>query len=834
MSNCILFPFFRSVLLRLQAQDGEREGLDGDDDGAGGLADTDGIFLGRDIELRAHGVLVGAALGGEDDGPALGGGGAAQLDSGRLTLARGIDELDNHLVGALVEGGVGVEALTLGQGDLVDELAVEEAAGRGALDLNLDIVPAAVLEVTLSSGEGVLAAVSHVLNGMLTVAPAAEVPPQHVLTVLGTEGDDEALVALEATTLDADGVVVRQDGGVEDDGALGTLVLLLQYAAPECPLALRATSRISLAAEGAPLAVVGSEIVLEDDLARLVDNLEVAELSLGAPGGEAHVVTDGGGERVARHLHGHYARTYIISHKLLDVVGRCAEALGGVEANHVGTPGGVVLVDEDGGVGTHDDDVGVALQALHINSLAEGGGEMAVDTEALRDGIFTDVDLGAVAVVAVVLVEVVLEPRGRAVVVLVEDVDGVLAAPRWFVGAPRLHVADDFDLGVLGLDSLIELDVALEVVVALVAVAVEVEVGILVAHFEEAQVEGLGVTVLSALGTPLGGLGVAVGIFDGVERLLDIFLDLVVGLQPSVADTHVDDEQGFSAEILGELQHLVVAEAVGDVVAPVDAEVSGPLFDGSHCVLPFEAVVEVVARRGLAFDIAAAGEAHELGVQRLEQFGEVDAAAVGAPFVGGREEAYDIEGEGAGLREGERHAALGVGTRGAYADALDLGPLACLELQRHGGLSEVAAVAAVERDNKIALVGGIRLHPRGEGVGGLLAESHAPVALVLHAAGGGGHGEAEGMCLAVVEEAGGGELSPGTAYRPPVYGLAVVVLEGAVLHEFGIESAVAGVVDFLEEDTVEARADGGAHVGCVDVDLDLCAAGSGDKNRGGT
>ena len=397
-------------LFSLQPQYREREGLDGDDDGAGGLKDVDGVLDGRHIELRAHGVFVGTVGGGEDDGTALGGGGAAQLDSGRLTLARGVHEFDNHLIGLLVEGGVGIEALTLGKADLVDELAVEEAAGRGALDLYLDIIPAAVLEVTLCCSKRVLAAVRHVLNGMLTIAPTTEVPPQQVLTVLGTEGDDEALVALEATTLDADGVVVRQDGGVEDDGALGTLVLLLQHAAPECPLALGATSCISLAAEGAPLTVVGSEIVLEDDLARLVHDLEVAELSLGAPGGEAHVVTDGGGERVARHLHGHYARTYIISHKLLDVIGRCAEALGGVEANHVGTPGGVVLVDEDGGVGTHDDDVGVALEALHIDRFAEGGGEVSVDAEALRDGIFADVDLGAVAVVAVVLVEVVLEP----------------------------------------------------------------------------------------------------------------------------------------------------------------------------------------------------------------------------------------------------------------------------------------------------------------------------------------------------------------------------------------------------------------------------------------
>ena len=405
---------------------------------------------------------------------------------------------------------------------------------------------------------------------------------------------------------------------------------------------------------------------------------------------------------------------------------------------------------------------------------------------------------------------------------LVENIDGMIAAPRGFVGAPRLHVADDFDLGVLGLDSLIELNVALEIVVALVAIAVEVEVGVLVTHFEEAQVEGFGMTIFRTLSSPLGGLGVAVGIFDGIERLLDIFLDLVVGLQPSVADTHVDDEQGFSTEILGELQHLVVAEAVGDVITPVDAEVSGALFDGSHGVLPLEAVVEVVARRGLAFDIAAAGEAHELGVQRLEQFRQVDAAAVGAPFVGRREEAYDIEREGAGLREGERHAALGVGTCGAYADALDLGPLACLEFQGHGGLSEVAAVAAVERDNKIALVGSIRLHPCGEGVDGLLAESHAPVALVLHAARGGGHGEAQGMCLAVVEEAGGGELSTRSSEGCPMNRTLMVVLERTVLDKLGIEAAIAGMVDLLEEDTIETRTDGGTHVLGIDIDYGLC------------
>ena len=59
------------------------------------------------------------------------------------------------------------------------------------------------------------------------------------------------------------------------------------------------------------------------------------------------------------------------------------------------------------------------------------------------------------------------KPVGRAVVVLIKQVYGQGAVPFGVVIAPGHHVADDFHLGVLGTDGLIELLIALVIVVAL-------------------------------------------------------------------------------------------------------------------------------------------------------------------------------------------------------------------------------------------------------------------------------------------------------------------------------------------------------------------------------
>ena len=308
-------------------------------------------------------------------------------------------------------------------------------------------------------------------------------------------------------------------------------------------MAAGATPSVRFASEGLPVGrgLAGldtGEVILQQHAAVGTDDLQVAELSLCAPGGESHAVADGRSKGVVADADGHDARTYIICHDLLHMIGRSAETLTGVEANHVRTPGGVVLVDEDGCIRTHDDQVGVALQALHIDGFAQSCREVAVDAIALGDSVFADVDLGTIAVVAVVLREVLLEPRRRAVVVLIEDVHGVIRAPRGLVGAPRLDISDNLHLRIFLLDGAVELDVALEVVFALVLIGIEVEIGILIADFQQSQSEGLGVSVLRALGSPLGGLSVTICVLDGIESFLNVFLNLVVGLQPSVTEAY--------------------------------------------------------------------------------------------------------------------------------------------------------------------------------------------------------------------------------------------------------------------------------------------------------
>ena len=342
--------------------------------------------------------------------------------------------------------------------------------------------------------------------------------------------------------------------------------------------------------------------------------------------------------------------------------------------------------------------------------------------------------------------------------------------------------------------------------VALVLIGVEVEISILIADFQQSQSEGLRMSVLCAQGSPLGGLGVAVGVLDGIQRFLDVFLQLVVGLHPAVAQSHIDHEERFCPQVLGELQHLVVAEAVGDVVAPVNAQMTGSLFDRADGVLPLKAIVQVVARGCLSLDIAAAGETHELGMQGFQQLGQIDAASVLATLVGGREERDDIHRQHAGGGERQRQATFGVAARRAHGYIFYLGPSSSLQLEGNRGLTQVAPVGTTEGDDEVTLVGSIGLHPGREGVVRLLAESHTPVAFVLDTAAQPLQVQAQGVGLTVVKHPVGRQRSHGTTECFPMHRAFGVVLERTVLNQFGVEAAITGMIDFLEENAIEAGA----------------------------
>ena len=185
-------------------------------------------------------------------------------------------------------------------------------------------------------------------------------------------------------------------------------------------------------------------------LAGLGQRVHVGVRCFGAPGGITHAtflrrngLPEGGTLVGVRLTDLHHLCPDVAGHEHLYIIRRCAHDAAGVEANHVGAPPGVVLVDEDGGVGVQGYNVGVVLHSHHIDSLAEGGVHVAQVAEAVGDGILADVDFRATAVVGVVLMEVVGKPRRVAVVVLVKEFDTLLAVPRRRVGTPGGDIADE-------------------------------------------------------------------------------------------------------------------------------------------------------------------------------------------------------------------------------------------------------------------------------------------------------------------------------------------------------------------------------------------------------
>ena len=146
-------------------------------------------------------------------------------------------------------------------------------------------------------------------------------------------------------------------------------------------------------------------------------------------------------------------------HHLRVVAGR-AVAVEGVVADQVARPlhAAGVDVDEQRRVAGEDDDVAVALHAGHPGGVAEGGAQVG-GGRAFAGGPLADEDFGAVAVGLVVVVDVVEELLGGAVVVVVDDVGRDAFDGRG---------GDDLEVRVLRLDGVVELGVAAVVAAGLI------------------------------------------------------------------------------------------------------------------------------------------------------------------------------------------------------------------------------------------------------------------------------------------------------------------------------------------------------------------------------
>ena len=187
----------------------------------------------------------------------------------------------------------------------------------------------------------------------------------------------------------------------------------------------------------------------------------------------------------------------MIGEELLHPIAWCAKGLAAVEPYHIGTPLNAVLVHEDRRIATHPYDIGVVLHSHHEDSLAHRSIHVASSTVTLCDGILARIDDGTLAVIVVETMILIDEPRRIAIVMLIQDVYGVIIAPSRIVSSPRLHITYALHFGETCLDGIIEHTETLGIVVALVGVVLHVVIVVLVAYLDVRDVERLWVSILS-------------------------------------------------------------------------------------------------------------------------------------------------------------------------------------------------------------------------------------------------------------------------------------------------------------------------------------------------
>jgi len=215
-----------------------------------------------------------------------------------------------------------------------------------------------------------------------------------------------------------------------------------------------------------------------------------------------------------------------------------------IENDGVGVPLFIVDVAEKGGIGRHGYDVGVAFHAGDESGFGEGSIEIA-ESAVAGDGIFSDIDFWAFAVVVVVSVDVGPEERRVVVVVFVDDFDGVAG------GEAAPETGDGGDFGVFVFDCFGE-----EFESFIISGA-----AVFIANLDVFEFERLGVSVFGAEGT-VGCGDCSGGVLDGVQGILDVFGHFGEGGDFGVGHAAIGDEEGIGTGVFAPLQVFVVSEAV--------------------------------------------------------------------------------------------------------------------------------------------------------------------------------------------------------------------------------------------------------------------------------
>ena len=155
----------------------------------------------------------------------------------------------------------------------------------------------------------------------------------------------------------------------------------------------------------------------------------------------------------------------------------------------------------------------ILLHAQHVDGFTQGTVQIAIlAVGTLISSILAVINADG-AVVAVVFMIVVSHPLIRTVVMLIYQIYWRIEHPQWVVGAPCLHIADDHDIRIFGMDGIIEPGIAATVLEACLRLTV------LIAYFDEFKSVWFLVAVGDASSSPLCGF-IAVGILNGIQGIL--------------------------------------------------------------------------------------------------------------------------------------------------------------------------------------------------------------------------------------------------------------------------------------------------------------------------
>ncbi len=176
---------------------------------------------------------------------------------------------------------------------------------------------------------------------------------------------------------------------------------------------------------------------------------------------------------------------------------------------------------------------------------------------------------------------------------------------------------------------------------------------VFVANFDIGKLERRGVAIFDALGSPPG-VRAAGYVFDLIESILNERFEIGTGFHVLSAQriAGVDRKHGVHLEVFAPFEEFEQAHSVGGVIHP-GAGVCGAVDERADGLLPIKAVGDAIA-----LEIVAAGEAQEGRVHGRELLHQVNAVAVDAVVIGGREERDQAEPHRAWMRYRE-HKMIG-------------------------------------------------------------------------------------------------------------------------------------------------------------------------------